>query len=342
MKRYELAKKEKLNWQVVLIQDLETDIKTLTLESVQKQEPIKTTNKKVMRLIDDGINDLASEELKTMARLSLIKFAERVYWKWLKIYGSPAFATLILANIESKGINIPPTIKADMLTDTDQKAYNRALPNMTYNQEYEREVINRVNSVLDEQAKEDYSARYSLRASAEVQIRQEWHEEQLASLKEKGVRLVWIEEHANCSERCQPWQGKLYSLDGTSGIEDGHTYQPLSNATDIYYTTKAGKTYKNGCISGFNCRHKLKAYTKGSMPDKIPKSVIEKQRWIDQTQRAYERQVRKYESRSLGWKQVGNKALYGKYKALAKKWTEMYKKFSRENEVPFYPSRLDI
>ena len=33
----------------------------------------------------------------------------------------------------------------------------------------------------------------------------------------KGVRIVYIPPHANCSKRCQPYQGKLYSLDGTSG-----------------------------------------------------------------------------------------------------------------------------
>ena len=36
MKRYELAKRENLNWQVILIVDCETDIKTQTLESVLK------------------------------------------------------------------------------------------------------------------------------------------------------------------------------------------------------------------------------------------------------------------------------------------------------------------
>ena len=47
MKRWELAKKQGLNWQVVLIQDCETDIKTITLESIKRGEDYGTTNKKV-------------------------------------------------------------------------------------------------------------------------------------------------------------------------------------------------------------------------------------------------------------------------------------------------------
>ena len=54
MKRYELAKQQGLNWQVVLVQDAETDIKTITLESVLKGESYLATNKKVTEYLKEA------------------------------------------------------------------------------------------------------------------------------------------------------------------------------------------------------------------------------------------------------------------------------------------------
>ena len=202
-------------------------------------------------------------------------------------------------------------------------------------------------------AKEDYSARYTLRASIERQVRAEWQEKQLQSLVDKGVDLVWINTHANCSERCQDWQGKLYSISGQSGTIDGISYQPLSNATDRYETTKAGKSYKNGTLSGFNCRHTVSPYKKGSKPSHIPEEVIERQRDLEQKQRLYERTIRKYETSALGWRKNAKlstdnfekelaKKKYAHYKDLVNKWETEYIEFSTKNNIPYYPSRLKI
>lgn len=345
MKRYELARRKGLNWQVVLIQDCETDIKVLTLESVKRGEDYGTINKKVSSLIYGAMKELESSALKAMAKNTLTQFASRIYLKWLSIYGSYELGTAIIAAMLIKGINVPPNVvnKIKSLPKVnDVRAYNRATPNMTYDREYEKEVVSRVNAILDEQAKEDYSDRYSLRAAVERQVREEWHQKQIETLKSQGVNLVWIDSHANCSERCAPFQAKLYSLDGTSGTIDGIPYRPLSEATDIYVYTKVGKCYKNGCISGFNCRHRLIPYKKGFKPVTIPKEVLEKERNVEIRQRELERNVRRYETRALGWKKEGNKDLYLRYKGLAKKWTEEYVSFSKKNKVPFYPSRLVI
>lgn len=360
MKRWELAKREGLNWQVVLIQDCETDIKVLTLESIRLGEDYGTTNKKVSKLIKDCINELESEELKTMCKNTLFKYASRVYLQWLSVYGNKAMAVSVLALISAKGIETPaqvkerllslPTIKAEPIADF---AYNHAVANSDYSLNYEKEVLEKVNNILDSGAKEDYSERYRLRASAERQIRYEWHQKNMQKLRDDGVKLVWINTHANCSERCQPYQGKLYSLDGTKGTIDGIAYEPIENATDIYYTTNAGKTYKNGILSGFNCRHTTSPYTKGSKPSHIPEDVIERQREIDQNQRLMERTIRKYESRYLGYKAIKSTAKTPKERALAKKmcahnkdlikkWTDKYVSYSKQNNVAYYPSRLKI
>ena len=341
MKRYELAKRQGLNWQVVLIQDCETDIKVLTLECVRRGENYGEVNKKVMSLIQETVNALESPTLKELTKRTLTQFASRIYLKWLTVFGTNALGIAVIATLNAKGVNVPQKV-ATVLKNLPDKIYNRASPNATYHNEYERSVINRINSIMDEHAKEDYSDRYTLRAVAERQIRQEWHEKQLSDFKKRGVNLVWIDTHANCSKRCQSWQGGLYSLDRTSGVIDGINYQPLENATDIYTYTKGGNAYKNGCISGFNCRHKLIACRKNFKPETIPESVLVRQRVLEEEQRYMERMVRKYESRALGYRKEVNKVLYKHNKALVKKWTDRYVEFSKKNDIPIYPSRLDV
>ncbi len=355
MKRWELAKKQGLNWQVVLIQDLETDIKVITLESVKLGEDYATTNKKVTSLINKCINELESANLKKLVKNTMSTFASRIYLQWLEIYGNKSQGLAILTIFSNKGIEVP-TQKKEMflrLPKVSDFAYNRATPNMTYDYEYEKRVIERVNKILDSQAKEDYSERYNVRASAEKQVRYEWQQEQLQKLYESGNDLVWINTHSNCSERCQEWQGKLYSISGKSGTIDGISYQPLSNATDRYETTKAGKTYINGTLTGFNCRHTTTPYKKGNKPINIPKEVIERQRAIESRQRELERKIRLYETRALGWRENGKTALTKQEKAmsinaykhnheLVKKWQNEYISFSKKNNVPYYPSRLKI
>ena len=352
MKRWEQAKKQGLNWQVVIIQDCETDIKLLTLESVRRGEDYGTANKKVLGLVKDCVDTLESEQLKTMAKNTLPLFASRVYLMWLAIYGNNLQGLAILNLFNKKGIIVPETTK-ETLANLPDYAYNRATPNMSYTLNYEKQIIERVNNILGTHAKEDYSERYTVRATAERQIRYEWQQEQLQKLYDSGVDLVWINTHANCSERCEPWQGKLYSISGKSGTIDGIPYQPLTNATDRYETTKSGKTYINGTLTGFNCRHTTTPYKKGNKPMHIPQEVIERQRAIESRQRELERRIRQYETRALGWRKTSITALNKQEKMLAqniykhnrdlvKKWQEEYINFSKENNVAYYPSRLKI
>ena len=347
MKRWELAKKQGLKWQTLLVQDCETDIKIVTLEGVKNKTPFGALNRRVTQLINDTVAQLDSQELKALAKESLTNYASRIYLEWLYIYGTKENADMIMAIFLLNNVSVPEKVVKKLMalpvgSNERTGAYNRAVANDIYNKDYEKEVVRRVNEILDTVAKEDYSERYSLRSGVEIRLRQEWHENQIQGFKDKGINLVWIDTHANCSERCEPFQGRLYSLDGTSGEKDGVKFVPLETATDIPYTTKTGKTYKNGCISGFNCRHKLIPYYKGFRPQPIPQAVIDKQREIDNTMRRLERTVRIYESRSLGWKKIGNKVLYNRYKDLTNKWTERYIEYAKDNGVPYYPSRLDI
>lgn len=349
MKRYELAKKAGLNWQVVLIEDLQTDLKLLIRDYVKNNRLFAELNREINRMIEEAVNELDSNELKAMVRTSMPLFASKIYIKTAALFATTQATATVIALAKARNVKVPQTVKQALiqrleeLPESEHIDYNRAVPNMINPKEYQKEVERRMNEIADSVAKTDYSANTSLRASAERQIRWEWHEKTIQGYIDNGIDLIWINSHANCSERCQKWQGKLYSISGKSGSIDGVPYQPLSNATDIYYTTKAGKTWKNGCLSGFGCRHETVVYRKNFKPTPISDSVIKREREIEQTQRAMEREIRKAECRALYYK--GDRAMreaYQFYKDKAKVLTNKYIKYSHDNGVAYYPSRIDI
>jgi hypothetical protein len=350
LKRYKVAKEQGLAWQVVLVADAETDLKLLIRDCVLRGETLPQINNKVTAFIREVVDELESEAIKEKVKQSFPMFATRLYYKWLMVFGTQAMAVMFLNALKSQKTAIPKRIEEELKAipkqrelsvytpSLDAQAYNRATPNGMYNLDYEKEIQRRINEIADMTAKTDYASRYSLRASVEMQVREEHNKKQIQDLKDNGVRLAWIDTHANCSERCQPWQGKLYSLDGLSGMQDGVSYQPLEKATEIY--DKYG--YKNGCLSGFNCRHRLLPYRKGFRPIAIPESVMKAQRELERQQRYMERTIRRYESRALMSRAEKQTRAYKHYKGLVKEWTERYERFSRTNNIPFYPSRLDI
>ena len=146
---------------------------------------------------------------------------------------------------------------------------------------------------------------------------------------------------ADCSDRCAPWQGKVYSLDGTSGVtDDGRKFVPLEQATDHYYTTKAGKTYKNGLL-GFNCRHFLIPYKKGYRFPKPNAKEERKEYEITKKQRQLERNVLKWKKEAITYKGI-NKDKYEFAKKKAKEWNNTYIEYSKANKRAYYSSRTKI
>ncbi len=350
MKRYQLAKKQGLQWQVVLVADAETDLKLLVRNCILNGDTLTTVNDKVTKFIKGVLDELESETIKERVKQSFPMFATRLYYKWLTVFGTQALAVAYLKALKAQNTHIPKAVEETLKAipkerelsvyapSLDAQAYNRATPNQMYNLEYEKEIQKRINEIADMGAKTDYNTRYSLRAGVELDLRWEHNQAQIDGLRDKGVELAWIDTHANCSERCKHWQGKLYSLNGSKGEIDGISYLPLETATEVY--DEYG--YRNGCLSGFNCRHKLVPYKKGYKPIEIPESVMAHQRQLEKTQRYMERTVRRYESRALMSKAEKQTGAYKHYKEIAKTWTKRYEEFSRENKIPFYPSRLDI
>lgn len=339
-KKYELAKKQGLNWQALIIEDVQTEIKVLIQKMILDQKTKFEINKAVVELVEKTIKELENENLKESAKNSLYVFATRVYNYLLQTYQGLNWFGIgaLLMVAENKGTPQQNQYVSSLISEN---AFNRAVPLDLYAKDYMKLIKERVDYLTKIEAKEDYTSRVNLRNIAEIQIRQERHEQEIQSLIDNGEWLVWIVPHANCSKRCENWQGKLYSLNGTSGTINGVSYEPLENATDIYEQTKSGKIYKNGCISGFNCRHTLEPYTKGNKPIEIPERVIERQRAIETKQRYLERGVREWREKAIMFKDT-NKKNYEYARTKAKIWNDKYIEFSKKNKVPYYPSRTEI
>lgn len=338
--KYKVAKKQGLNWQALLIEEKQTEIKVLIQKMILGGSDYYTINKAVTKLVGETVNELESEQLKVVTKPSLLKFATMTYnylkqtYMGLSLYGIGALVAV------SQGIGTPRQISyvSEIAGDS---AYNKAVPLNIFSKDYMKFIRERVARLSRLEAKEDYTSRVNLRNIAEIQVREERHEQEMQELRESGENLIWINPHANCSERCERWQGKLYSLDGTYGTIDGINYEPLENATDIYEITKGGKMYKNGCLSGFNCRHTTSVYRKGNKPVEIPSRVVDRQREINNKQRYLERGVREWREKALMFKNI-DRNFYEYAKAKAKWWNDRYVAYSQKNNVAFYPSRTEV
>ena len=219
------------------------------------------------------------------------------------------------------------------------------VPMKKYAEDYLRENVRpALDRLCKQQARDpdDVSGRNTLRNRAEMEVRYQGHLDNIQRLRDGGARLVVASTHSDCSERCRPWQGRVYSLDGTSGTtDDGRKYVPLEQATDVGYTTKAGKRYKNGLL-GFNCRHYLTAYRSGvSAPRQNPQEE-KRQYAITQEQRRLERKVREWKIKALTYKGKADKRGYAEARKKAREWDAAYGEFCMRNNRPIYPSRVRI
>lgn len=371
-----------LNEQASALVDAQTDIKTEIKQGVLSGASFLTVKRSVQKIIDSALAKIRSPTLKEDARISLMLFADRAYGRFTRNLASipavllPAVVVLIRGVTDSGqkvGVYYPKT-------DAERKAlysirsfeenlhlnaipvHQSGLPLDEFHKTYMERVSNALDGLSEEYALDpnDFTGRNSLRNLAEMQVRYERHQEEIAGFKAKGTKLVVCSVHADCSDRCSHWQGLVYSLDGTSGTtEDGRKYQPLENATDIYYTTKAGRTYKNGLL-GFNCRHKLFEYRAGMEIPTISEAEQKREYGVTKRQRALERAVVHAREKALSYKDTGCPVVNRKgetmlnpktgkplqaadmWRNIAKDRFDKYKRFSKAHDRAYYPDRVKI
>lgn len=352
-----------LNPQASVLVDCQTDIKLIIKNGLLSGMSFFRIRDKVQKTIDKAISRIRSPTLKQSARLSLMNFANTAFARFHAVFPDPTQAVAIYTLTRSITAKIAdgklseqaekylPTTAAEknaVKTLYGNEGYFETLDYGVPLQEFSKNYIKRVQTALDDLAKQnaldpnDAVGKNSLRNYAEMQVRYERHQNEINSLRESGVKLVVCSAHGDCSARCSPFQGRVYSLDGTSGTtKDGKKYVPLeeaTNPTDRKYYTKSGVA---NALFGYNCRHTITPYQDGMLIPYVPKEKQIRERKITARQRELERRVIRYREEALMAKNTDKTAYkYARQKAIF--WNKQYQEFSRRNGRPFYPDRVKI
>lgn len=337
-----------LNPQAEAIEEAQTLIRIIVRNGWLSNKRKQDINVELQHAIREALKRIEIPDLRDAAERSLNTFAERQYNTYLREFGAISTAVAALVVLANNEPNTPQFKRAERTIKRNGnfaiETSARGVPLQKFSQDYIREnvtpILNRLASEngLDP---DDVSGRNSLRNLSEMEVRYNTHLKEIESFRASGTKLVVASSHADCSDRCSEWQGRVYSLDGTSGAtDDGKQYVPLETATDVYYTTKAGKTYKNGLL-GFNCRHYLSPYKPGMVIPYVSKETQQRENKINTKQRELERKVRFYKTRAVMNKDIDREIyLDARRKAIAA--NKEYIQFSKDNGRAYYPSRTKL
>lgn len=334
---------------LILLQDAITKIKQLILKGASNEE--------INQVINNYVNKFADPATKRAFQKSLIQSANKMMYQYnyntnilnqsfiqkvVKHYNLGTGMTqanqtytidlkAIYGEYLNKQIDQRKTIEEFRNRITDTKYGSVLIKN------YDKQVKDQVKLLASEPAK--YVAKdgraISLRNKVEMAVRYEANQMDLAEYKQSGIKLVWTSSHADASPRCAPLQGKLWSLDKTSGIIDGNRYEPIENALNA----NGG----NSIINGYNCRHYLIEYEKGSVaPRHFTSKEIQKEYKIDQRQRQYENRIRQLKTEETLLRQQGFTKEASKMRKQWQNLNKRYEDYSIKNGRAFYRWRTLI
>lgn len=328
--------------QVLAIETANTQIKSLIVKGLKENINKEELNKQILEVINENGKDLISYPAMYNLYLNSMKTSTQ---RWFRYYNEniKKLNERAMLKLKRVGINIPP-INFEI---SDANKFRPYVSNNKKGLAIIEDYQAKVNSEILRLANDNPTAtivdsngvvkKRSLRNEAEVVVRFQANKKDIDRLKDKGQKLVITTTHADCSKRCQAWQGRIYSLDGTSGTIDGKKYIPLEEAM------KGKDNDGNGIISGYNCRHRAIPYKSGMvMPTEYSQAVIRKEREIDNQQRIFERSIRSLKLKEQLMKEQGD---FERAKRYGDKWKLLesdYRVFSLRNGRAFYPWRAEI
>lgn len=303
-----------------ILMDCQTELKMLIKQALYDVRVMATFESRKRKIIETAVEELQDEELKPKAERTLNDFADREYKTMVSLLG--------LGNL--------PLVLAFAGRDLI-KAIDRNEAQGEINKKLKEVGVAKINKAFSQlgnsQAKVSYGQ--SLYGYSELKARYNEQQDMVNKLKAK-TNLVICDTHSDCSDRCFHWQGRVYSLDGTSGTtSDGRKYIPLEVAVkDTTYGVNNG-------LLGYNCRHKLVAYQKGLKPVKISKEEQQRESKISNYQRLLEREIRSMKDLAVAFRgENTDKYLY--YKERVTQLTAEYKDFCQRHNRVEYRSRLQI
>lgn len=352
----------RLDKQVLTAEMAQDQIRLAVKDALFMQGNKRDLDKKVFRIIQLAISQIRIPSLKDAVYRSLTAYYYRQRQIAAQISPAKLYVFLCLLRLAESGVKAdersPYTAKITVtearkavgkvfdleMPERDDSVINLGSPLRKYHREYYKDnILPTIDKMSREEALDPDSEKYwekraTIRNRAEREVRWQGHIDNRADLEAKGVKLVIVSAHADCSDRCRPWQGRVYSLDGTSGkTPDGRSYVPLETATDIY--TPDGK-WKNG-LFGFNCRHYMVAYKNGYSFPKPSAAREEREYKITCKQRYMERQVRHWRTEAEMAKGIDP----DRFKLAtdkAKYYNNRYKAYSHKHNRPYYDTRTQI
>lgn len=214
---------------------------------------------------------------------------------------------------------------------------------------YKRELSESLMNVKDQLANGSLSyvdslgRTKSIRNMAEIETRYKMISE---DMQRNGVNLndlVIASSHADASERCSWWQGKIFLVDLDVSSRPFGEYNGKPNQTILGYVD--GKPYYSlleACNNGFlsyNCQHRLIKYFKGARPPRYDMLQVKKARDLTIRQRAMEDIIRKWKRRQI----VADSKEERQYAIdKSKEWQDKYRTFSQNHNLPIYEWRTRI
>lgn len=321
---------------------VELKIKEIITQDLTHGVDRKTTFSKLKEVISRFGAIITDEYIRQQFELSLARGAVGLYDKTAVQLENIANAlaiplTAVISVVSGKFITATNNQRRGIASDVKEVGREYLYEDRIEIPEVRSKLKTEIKRLMFEIADEDIKDRNgaSLRNVAEIHVRHDYQQASIEQMRAAGVKLVWASTHIDCSPRCFPWQGKLYSLDGTYGTTvSGISYIPIEVAINVPYTTRAGKTYMNGLL-GFNCRHRLIPYKDEQVPPKgHTKAQTVRAYQLDLQQRAMEREIRRVKERAHLLKGVGDvkDGEVSRLFADARKMTEAYRKFCRDND----------
>lgn len=353
--------------EIIAVQNASTKIKEIIVADVDANVSKEETTKKIAKIIDELKNDITDPILLKESRQSIALSTQRWYYEYSQNVKAIRVATTQNINYAIARFKTPQLALKGKVFNIDLQSFMSELTGIKSNNEF-KNVVDKFRPFIDDATKglpiiSDYDKlvkgqvkvlasnppisnrvskdgkpyKINLRNRAEMFVRYEANKEDLQRLIADGVEYAWISTHADASPRCSPYQGKLYSLKNESGVINGNRYSPIEDAL------KGQLGDGNGCISGYNCRHRLIEYTPNSKaPNDYTEAEMKKAYEIDRKQRAYENRIRQLKTEERLMRASGDTETAKKLRLQWKKLNKDYEIYSLDNGRAYYNWRTII
>lgn len=324
---------KKIIQQGILLQLEKKQLKAMTIDLIDKTK---------LKLREEEADESLILETELALKRSFMLWYENIYLKAIKTdeEGLKPQITPIVKK-QTGGMRIGDSLKRESIENIREFQTIYEEGGAGYYYDYTKQV----RQAMDELANQKIGVgKGSLRNSAEIKVRYEVINDDLRKLKDKGTKFVISSSHANASERCSWWQGKIFELDIDIATREMGQYGGTKPKQTIkgYIDGKPYYSLKEACENGFlsyNCQHRLIAYYKGIHIQEYDLLKVEKKRNISQTQRGMERQIRNLRTRLvLATDEQEEKVVRKKLKS----WKKKYATFCETNNVPRYDWRTKI